>query len=127
MEIPYRNILNQIICKYPIVRQKRVDKIVRSAQKTTQKRNREENIDPSDSTADIVILKPKGYPLSSMLDEYPEIENPEIFEQYARKQWKGFVARKGEYLFDHRMYPDFAYKVIDVEPPESVIGTETII
>nr|WP_135604068.1 AAA family ATPase [Methanococcoides sp. NM1] len=101
--------------------------MVRSAQKTTLKRNREENIEPSDSTADIVILKPQGYPLSSMLDEYPEIENPDIFEHYARKQWKGFLARKGEYLFDHRMYPDFAYKILDVEPPESVIGMETTI
>ncbi|WP_445476385.1 AAA family ATPase [Methanococcoides methylutens] len=101
--------------------------MVRSAQKTTLKRNREENIEPSDSTADIVILKPQGYPLSSMLDEYPEIEDPEVFEHYARKQWKGFVARKGEYLFDHRMYPDFAYKILEVEPPESAIGMETTI
>lgn len=62
-----------------------------------------------------------------MLDEYPEIEDSEIFEHYARKQWKGFVARKGEFLFDHRMYPDFAYKVLDVEPPESAIGMETTI
>lgn len=50
-----------------------------------------------------------------------------MFEHYARQQWNGYIARKDEYLFDHRMYPDFAYKVIDVEPPESTIGLQTSI
>ena len=61
------------------------------------------------------------------MDDEPQVENNDVFEFYARQQWNGYVARKGEYLFDHRMYPDFAYKVIDVEPPESIIGLQTSI
>lgn len=102
--------------------------MVRSnTQKTTQKRERDENSDPTDHTADIVILKPQGYPLTSMLDEYPEIENVEVFEHYARIQWNGYVAHEGDYLFDRRMYPDFAYKIIEVMPPNSAIGMNTTI
>lgn len=89
---------------------------------------------PLDSDADFVeniaekvILKPVGYPLSGIFEDYPEIENPEVFECYAREQWEEHLARKGEYLFDRRMYPDFAYKIIDVDPPESVIGPYTTI
>lgn len=101
--------------------------MVRSTQKTTQKRDREENADPTEHTAELVILKPQGYPLSSMLDEYPEIDNAEVFEHYSRKQWNGYVVNEGEYLFDRRMYPDFAYKVIEVVPPGSAIGIKTTI
>lgn len=61
------------------------------------------------------------------MDDEPIIENKDVFEHYARQQWNGYMARKDEYLFDHRMYPDFAYKVIDVEPPESMIGLQTSI
>ena len=50
-----------------------------------------------------------------------------MFEYYARQQWNGYIACKDEYLFDQRMYPDFAYKVINVEPPESIIGLQTSI
>ena len=105
----------------------RVDRIARSIQKTPQKRSIEVDRDPVEPVAKIVILKPHGYPLSSMFEEYPQIEDVDVFEKYARKQWKGFVASKGDYLFDHRMYPDFAYKVLDVEPPESVIDMQTTI
>ena len=50
-----------------------------------------------------------------------------MFEFYAREQWNGYVAREGDYLFDRRMYPDFAYKILEVEPPESIIGLNTSI
>lgn len=60
-----------------------------------------------------------------MLDDYPEIENAEVFEFYAREQWNGCIAHKGGYLFDRRMFPDFAYIIKDVQPPESIIGMET--
>jgi AAA family ATPase len=63
--------------------------------------------------------------MTSVLDEYPEITDPGVFEHYAREQWKGYTAKKGDYLFDNRMFPDFAYKVTDVEPPGSVIGQNT--
>jgi AAA family ATPase len=96
-------------------------------QRTNHKNSREEGFEPVESTAELLVLEPIGYPLSSVLDDYPEIENPGVFEFYAREQWNGYIARKGEYLFDRRMYPDFAYKIKEVEPPESVIGMETSI
>ncbi|MDG6244022.1 MAG: AAA family ATPase [Methanolobus sp.] len=99
--------------------------IVRTAQKTSQKSNRETNSKPSECTAEFLVLEPAGYPMASVLDEYPEISDPGVFEHYAREQWKGVIALKGDYLFDRRMYPDFAYKVTDVEPPESIIGQST--
>ena len=61
------------------------------------------------------------------MDDEPQIENKDVFEHYARQQWNGYMACKDEYLFDQRMYPDFAYKVINVEPPGSTIGLQTSI
>jgi len=100
---------------------------MRSIQRTKQKKSREQNTDIIESTAELLVIEPIGYPLTGIMDDYPEIEDMDVFEFYAREQWNGYVARKGEYLFDRRMYPDFAYEVIDVEPPESVIGLCTTI
>ena len=99
--------------------------IVRTAQKTSSKSSREATTEPADCTAEFLVMEPAGYPMVSILDEYPEISDPGVFEHYAREQWKGYKAHKGDYLFDRRMYPDFAYKVADVEPPGSVIGQNT--
>ncbi|MDY0388172.1 MAG: AAA family ATPase [Methanolobus sp.] len=99
--------------------------IVRTAQKTSSKSSREATTEPAECAADFIIMEPAGYPMASILDEYPEISDPGVFEHYAREQWKGYKAHKGDYLFDRRMYPDFAYKVADVEPPGSVIGQNT--
>lgn len=96
-------------------------------QRTDQKNIREDGSEPAGSTAKLLILEPVGYPLSSVLDDHPEIENSSVFESYAREQWNGCIARKGEYLFDRRMYPDFAYGIKEVEPPGSIIGKETLI
>lgn len=101
--------------------------IVKTPQKTSVKPKRDIPTDTVDSTAEFLILEPAGYPMASLLDDYPEIENPGVFEHYAREQWNGCVARKGDYLFDKRMYPDFAYRVKEVEPPESIIGANTSI
>jgi AAA family ATPase len=99
--------------------------IVKTPQKVSVKSKRDVSTDPVDSTAEFLILEPAGYPMAGLLDEYPEIENPGVFEHYAREQWNGCVVRKGDYLFDKRMYPDFAYRVQEVEPPESIIGSDT--
>ncbi len=72
-----------------------------------------------------VTVKPAGYPLKGMFHEYPETSELDVFEFYAREQWTGFVVKKGDYLFDRRMFPDFAFKVIDVEPENSEIGKNT--
>lgn len=96
-------------------------------QRKSHKNNRDDGLEPVESTAELLVLEPIGYPLSSVLDDYPEIEDAGVFEFYAREQWNGDIARKGEYLFDKRMYPDFAYMIKEVEPPESIIGMETSI
>ena len=101
--------------------------IVRTVQKTNPIVNRDIVAEPVESTAEYLVLEPAGYPMTSILEEYPEIEDSGLFEHYAREQWKGVPATKGDYLFDTRMYPDFAYKVKEVEPPESVIGPNTSI
>lgn len=96
-------------------------------QRTNHKNSREDELEPAGPTAELVVLEPVGYPLISVLDDYPEIDNAGVFEFYAREQWKGCIARKGEYLFDKRMYPDFAYRIKEVKPPGSVIGMRTLI
>ncbi|RLG27337.1 AAA family ATPase [Methanosarcinales archaeon] len=81
--------------------------------------------DPVGSDRSVVVVKPAGYPMQGMLQEYPEFSEPDVFEYYAQEQWQGLTARKGEYLFDKRMFPDFAFKIIDVKPDGSVISRMT--
>jgi len=75
--------------------------------------------------AKTVTVKPAGYPLKGMFHEYPETSELDVFEFYAREQWNGFIIKKGDFLFDRRMFPDFAFKVIEVEPDNSEIGENT--
>ncbi|MDK2891638.1 AAA family ATPase [Methanohalophilus sp.] len=99
--------------------------MIRSAQRSNPQKKRDTPSGTEGAPADIVIIKPAGYPMCGIVDDYPQVENPEVFECYARQQWNGYIARVGDYLFDHRMYPDFAYRIIDVQPPESIIGQFT--
>jgi len=97
------------------------------SQRVNANKIRESNPNFEKYTSELLILKPEGYPLSGMMEEYPVIENRDVFEFYAREQWNGHIARKGDYLFDRRMFPDFAYRIIEVEPAESIIGNSTSI
>ncbi|OPY49762.1 MAG: Proteasome-activating nucleotidase [Methanosaeta sp. PtaU1.Bin060] len=74
-----------------------------------------------------ILLRAAGYPLKSLFQEYPVVSDPKLFELYAREQWYGEAVRPGCYLFDRRLYPDFAFKVIRVYPCRSVVGSETTI
>jgi len=74
-----------------------------------------------------VLIEPAGYPLKSFFQESPIVSDPKLFELYAREQWDGETVRPGCYLFDRRLYPDFAFKVIKVYPRFSVVGSETTI
>ncbi|RLE46477.1 MAG: AAA family ATPase [Candidatus Methanomethylicota archaeon] len=74
-----------------------------------------------------LILKPLGYPLKASYHEYPSVDNPKVFDKYAKEQWKGEFVSKGKLLFDVRMFPDFAFEVIEVEPPSGYISDSTII
>lgn len=97
------------------------------SQRVNTKKNHENSPDSEGVAAELLVLKPEGYPLSGMIEDYPVIENKDVFECYAREQWSGCVVRKGEYLFDRRMFPDFAYRILEVEPAESVIDMSTSI
>ncbi|RUM34387.1 MAG: AAA family ATPase [Archaeoglobus sp.] len=74
-----------------------------------------------------LILRPLGYPLKASYHEYPAVDNPKVFERYAKDQWKGEVVFKGSILFDMRMFPDFAFEVENAEPEYGVISESTII
>jgi AAA family ATPase len=53
--------------------------------------------------------------------------NPKLFELYAQEQWYGEKLLPGSYLFDSRLYPDFAFQVVKVYPRYSVMGSQTTI
>ncbi|AEA47828.1 AAA family ATPase [Archaeoglobus veneficus] len=74
-----------------------------------------------------LILKPLGYPLKASYHEYPVVDNPKVFDRYAKDQWKGEFVSKGKLLFDIRMFPDFAFEVISAEPDYGIITDSTII
>gem|GEM_PF-75619 len=100
---------------------------VRSIQKSGTK-GQGTRIDRSKSTgARYILLRPAGYPLKSLFQEYPVVSEPKLFELYAREQWYGEVVKPGCYLFDRRLYPDFAFKVVQVYPRHSVVGSDTTI
>jgi AAA family ATPase len=97
--------------------------------RSIQKINKKVSVKPHKSHiedgARYVVLKPAGYPLRSELNEYPEISENKVFEFYAREQWNGLMVRSGEYLFDRRMFPDFAFEVMKVIPESSFISHST--
>ncbi|OWT32474.1 AAA family ATPase [Methanobrevibacter sp. 87.7] len=72
-------------------------------------------------------LKPVGYPFKfSLMENIPlEISNEKLFEDYAKEQWLGIELKKESYLFDQKMIPDYAFKILEVEPNNSILTTET--
>jgi AAA family ATPase len=78
------------------------------------------------TAAKFIVLKPAGYPMKSEF-EYPEVSEPRVFDHYAKEQWFGASVKKGDYLFDRRMYPDFAFEIINVEPKHATIGKSTVV
>lgn len=98
---------------------------MRAKQRVNTKQKSKAGQGGSGDGAKTVTVKPAGYPLKGMFHEYPETSELDVFEFYAREQWNGFVVKKGDYLFDRRMFPDFAFKVMDVDPENSEIGKNT--
>jgi len=79
--------------------------------------------------AAIVELEPLGYPLREIGEEKETIltvDNPEVFQAYAREQWDGLYIKRGDLLFDRSLFPDFAFKVTDMTPSEGQINSRTI-
>ncbi len=98
---------------------------MRAKQRVSSKKSNKYSPGAKENGAKTVVVKPAGYPLKGMFHEYPEPAELDVFEFYAREQWSGFIVKKGDYLFDRRMFPDFAFKVIDVDPENSEIGKDT--
>ncbi|MHA1836011.1 MAG: AAA family ATPase [Candidatus Odinarchaeia archaeon] len=75
-----------------------------------------------------MVIKPIGYPLRVVGEgKSPDLttDDAELFRTYAVDQWNGTLVKKGTFLFDQYMYPDFAFKVIYCEPAEGKISFNT--
>jgi AAA family ATPase len=97
-----------------------------TSRETTQKAERKRTVEVPE--AQMVLIRDIGYPFRIKGDPKPsglEIDNDGLFADYAREQWAGSVVRKGMYLFDRYVMPDFAFQVVEIEPPESVITQNT--
>lgn len=79
--------------------------------------------------AKVVALQSIGYPFLCNLVENPKIEifDKELFELYAREQWEGYTVSEGSFLFDQKLLPDFAFKIIKAHPNNSQITANTSI
>ena len=75
-----------------------------------------------------LILRDMGYPFRAKGDPRStglEIDNEDLFADYAREQWMGTIVRKGIYLFDRYIMPDYAFQVLEVEPEEAIVAKRT--
>ena len=78
------------------------------------------------NNAECVVLKTAGYPFDfELMENSLEITDKSLFEQYARDQWLGMEVTSNTYLFDQKIIPDFAFKVISVKPENSIISEDT--
>lgn len=73
-----------------------------------------------------LLLLPVGYPLRAG-EEAPFLttDDPTLFQHYARSQWLGLLVKKGNFLFDSLLFPDYAFRAVTVEPEESQITKDT--
>ena len=106
---------------------------MKSENKSSSKKKSEVSIKNRASFSEIetkvLVLETAGYPFNFGLLEGPnlEISDKVLFEQYAIDQWSGTSVRTGSYLFDQKIIPDFAFKIITAYPEDSVIGDNTSI
>ena len=76
--------------------------------------------------AECLVLKTAGYPFDfELMENALEITDKRLFEQYARDQWLGMEVASGTYLFDQKIIPDFAFKVVSIKPENSIISEDT--
>ena len=74
-----------------------------------------------------LLILPVGYPLRAGEDTEPFLttDDPNLFQHYARGQWIDIIVKKGDFLFDSLIFPDYAFRAISVEPEESHITKST--
>lgn len=78
--------------------------------------------------AKMLVLSDIGYPFRMKGDPKPTglvVDNEELFAEYAKEQWAGSIVRKDMYLFDRYIVPDFAFQVLQVNPPDSIVTRDT--
>ena len=82
-----------------------------------------------ENEAKVLVLETAGYPFSFGMLESPNIviSDKYLFEQYAKEQWVGSVVEIGSYLFDQKILPDYAFRVVAVYPNNSIITENTAI
>jgi AAA family ATPase len=95
---------------------------------------KEEEEDKEVSVKKITLI-PVGYPIK--LKDSPDaianaikIDDADLFQAYASDQFAGLSVRKEEYLFDQMILPDFAFRIIDLEPQDATrltLDTEFIV
>jgi AAA family ATPase len=76
-----------------------------------------------------IVLENVGYPFNfPLMESHPlEISDKNFFEHYAREQWMGTKVKKGSYLFDQKIIPDYGFRILALDPDDSVIGEKTTI
>lgn len=93
--------------------------------KTTGQKSVKKDTESKDY-AELVILKPVGYPFDfPMMDEDIEIKNSALFEEYAREQWLGLVVCENSHLFDQKIIPDYGFEIVTAKPNNSIISENT--
>ena len=83
----------------------------------------------SKKEAKTLVIQSVGYPFNFPLMESQnlEISDNGLFEHYVKEQWIGLDVKEGSYLFDQKILPDYGFKIISVNPNNSVIGENTSI
>jgi AAA family ATPase len=77
--------------------------------------------------ARLVRIRAAGFPLKDMVNYPISVTDEKLFEVYAKDQWVGTSVSIGEYIFDQRIIPDFAFEVVKVLPLGKVTITEDTI
>ena len=75
-----------------------------------------------------LTLLPVGYPLrakSEDISPFLTTDDPTLFQHYARSQWTGLIVEEGDFLFDTLLFPDYAFRAVEVEPKRSQISKKT--
>ena len=75
-----------------------------------------------------LTLLPVGYPLrakSEDISPFLTTDDPTLFQHYARSQWTGLIVEEGGFLFDTLLFPDYAFRAVEVEPKRSQISKNT--
>jgi len=92
--------------------------------------SRSSKLQRSGKLAKSVLLEPAGYPLRLATEDtgiHDKIttDDPKLFTKYALAQWQGVIVKKGDFLFDSMIFPDFAFRVVKVFPNSGEITEKT--